>query len=83
MGFHDIKNWGKTVCNLIRKNATDSKIGNYTSAPYYEDNAYWFNFEDGKETYKEWFNKLSLEEQIEQLKSFMDEVFNYVNQMKK
>ena len=82
MGFHDIKNWGKTVCNLIKNNKTDSKVGNYSSAPYYEDNAYWFDFEDGKETYEEEFNKLSLDEQIEQIKTFMDEVFDYIYQLK-
>ncbi len=82
MGFHDIKNWGKTACDLIRKNGTDSKIGNFTSEPYYEDNAYWFNFEDGKDTYEDCFNKLSLDEQIEQIKSFMDEVFDYIYQLK-
>ena len=82
IGFHDTKNWGKTVCNLIRNNEIDRKIGNYTSAPYSEDNAYWFNFEDGKETYEEGFNKLSLDEQIEQIKSFMNEVFTYINELK-
>ena len=82
MGFHDIKNWGKTVCDLIRKNGTASKIGNYTSEPYYEDDAYWFNFEDGKDTYEECFNKLSLDEQINQIKTFMDDVFDYIYKLK-
>lgn len=83
MGFHDIKNWGKTVCNLLRNTVADTKVGKNTSAPYYEDNAYWFNFDDGKDTYEEEFNKLSLDEQIEQIKSFMDEVFNYIYKLKK
>lgn len=83
IGFHDEKNWGKTVCNLIKNNTSNVKVGKCTSEPYYEDNAYWFNFEDGKDTYEEEFNKLSLDKQMEQLKSFMDEVFNYIYKLKK
>ena len=43
-----------------------------------EDGAYWFNYINGKDTYEECFNKLSLNEQIEQIKAFMDEVFNLI-----
>jgi hypothetical protein len=82
MGFYDMENWGKTVCNLIRKNMTDSKVGKFTSEPYEEDDAYWFNFEDGKDTYEECFNKLSLDEQIGQIKTFMDEVFEFIYKLK-
>ena len=82
IGFHDEKNWGKTVCNLIRNNTSNAKGGKCTYEPYYEDHAYWFNFEDGKDTYEEEFNKLSLDKQMEQLKLFMDEVFNYIYKLK-
>lgn len=78
MGFWDNDNWGKAICNLLRKNVVDVKVGENTSAPYYEADAYWFDFDDDKETYKEGFNKLSLNEQTEQLKSFMDDVLNYI-----
>lgn len=83
IGFRDMNNWGKTVCNLISNNPTESEVGKFSSVPYYEDDAYWFNFEDGKETYEECFNKLSLDEQIEQIKTFMDEVFDYIYKLKK
>ncbi len=82
LGFHDENNWGKRICNLLRNTLANAKVGEYTSAPYYEDNAYWFDFDDDKETYEEGFNKLSLNEQMEQLKSFMDEVFNYIYKLK-
>lgn len=78
IGFWDNDNWGKAICNLLRKNVVDAKVGENTSAPYYEADAYWFDFDDDKETYEEGFNKLSLNEQTEQLKSFMDEVLNYI-----
>ena len=82
MGFYNKKNWGKNICTLIGNNLTQAKIGKYTSEPYKEDDAYWFNFDDGKETYGECFNKLSLDEQIEQIKTFMDDVFDYIYKLK-
>ena len=77
IGFTDKENWGKYVCELIKK-STELKEGTYTSAPYEEDGVYWFDYVDGKDTYQEWFNKLSLDEQTLQLKLFMDEVFNFI-----
>ena len=82
MGFWDKDNWGKPICNLLRKTVADAKVGENTSAPYYESDAYWFDFDDDKETYEEGFNKLSLNKQKEQLKSFMDEALNYIYKLK-
>lgn len=77
IGFNEKENWGKYVCDLIKK-STELKDGTYSSAPYPEDGAYWFDYVDGKDTYQEWFDKLSLEEQTHQLRLFMDEVFNFI-----
>ena len=78
IGFNDTENWGKCVCDLIKNAKSEIADGQLCTAPYPEDGAYWFNFIDGKDTYEECFNKLSLNEQIEQIKAFMDEVFNLI-----
>ena len=78
MGFNDTENWGKPVCDLIRNTRSEKEEGQLCTAPYLEDGAYWFNFVDGKETYEECFNKLALNEQIDQIKAFMDEVLNLI-----
>jgi hypothetical protein len=78
MGFNDTENWGKPVCDLIRNTRPEIEDGQLCTAPYLEDGAYWFNFVDGKDTYEECFNKLALNEQIDQIKAFMDEVLNLI-----
>lgn len=83
IGFYDKENWGKTICNLIDKAIGNIQEGIYCTAPYYEDDAYWFEYIDGKDTYEESFNKLTLNEQIDELKRFMDEVLNLVCNLSK
>ena len=78
IGFHDKENWGKPVCNLIKEAMGSIQEGKHSTVPYYEDDAYWFEYIDGKDTYEESFNKLSLNEQIGELKKFMDEVLNLI-----
>ena len=71
IGFWDIDGWGKPVCSIIKK-AGAIKKGKFHSKSYEEDGVYWFDFVDRDKT----FNTLSLEEQTDMLKSFMDEVLN-------
>ena len=80
IGFYNKENWGKPICDLLAK-AEKLNNGKYSSAPYEEDDAYWFDYIDERETYEEWFNKLSLEEQTNQLKYFMDEVFSLISEL--
>lgn len=80
IGFCNKENWGKPVCDLIEK-AENLNDGRYSSAPDEDGDAYWFYYIDEKETYEEWFNKLSLDEQTNQLKLFMDEVFNLISKL--
>ena len=80
IGFSKKENWGQSICTLLAK-AKDLTDGKYSSAPYEEGDAYWFDYIDGKETYEEWFDKLTLEEQTAQLKGFMDEVFNLISEL--
>ena len=71
IGFWDIDGWGKPVCSIIKK-AGAIKKGKLHSESYEEEGAYWLDFVDREKT----FNTLSLEEQTDMLKSFMDEVLN-------
>jgi hypothetical protein len=80
VGFLNATNWGKRVCNLIENIDNDGKL---YSAPYEEDGAYWFDFTDGKETYEEYFNKLSLDKQTELLRDFFDEVLELIYNLQK
>ena len=82
MGFWDAKNWGYPICRMLDNNS-DIKEGKLCSSPYYEDDAFWFDFIDGKDTYEEQFNKLSLEQQTDQLRDFMDEVLNLIYMLRK
>ncbi len=75
IGFWDRDGWGKPICDIIRM-AGKIKQGNLHSESFEEADAYWFDFIDDKDTYEEYFNKLSLDEQTEMLKSFMDGVLN-------
>ena len=75
IGFWDRDGWGKPICDIIRK-AGKIKQGNLHSESFEESDAYWFDFIDDRDTYEEYFNKLSLDEQTEMLKSFMDGVLN-------
>lgn len=83
IGFNNAENWGKPVCNIIKKNLDEWAEGKFCSKPYLEDNAYWFTFIDGHDRYGQHFDTLSLKEQTDQLKSFMDEVFETIYNMKK
>lgn len=80
IGFWNHKNWGKNIYNLLKKKNIENK-GEYSSVPYEVDNAYWLDFIEGKDINGKSFNKLTLDEQIMQMKSFMDEVFNIIYEL--
>ena len=80
IGFRNEKNWAKNICDIV-KNVKDD--GKHFSAPYEEDGAYWFDFIDGKETYEEYFNKLSLDKQADLLREYFDEVLELVYRLRK
>ncbi len=83
IGFYDMPGWGQNVCSLIKNAKQKIDAGRTYDVPYEESEAYWFDYTDGKETYEEYFNKLTLAEQTEQLKLFMDEVFEMIYSLRK
>lgn len=74
IAFLDIENWGKPICELIRRN--EGKFANLklSQSPVFEDDTYWFRFTPKKEGKEISFSALDLEEQTKMLKSFMDEI---------
>ena len=70
--------------NLLEK-ANCKKKGILTSAPYPEApegcDTYWFDFTYDNESHEDSFNQLTLDEQMIQLKQFMDEVFDTINSL--
>ena len=84
IGFTNQEGWGKTVYNLLEQ-ANCKKKGRLTSAPYIENpegpDTYWFDFTYGNESHEDSFNQLTLDEQMIQLKQFMDEVFDAINSL--
>lgn len=77
LGFCNRDGWGKPVFNVINKNPDTIPEGDFATAPYEEDGAYWFDFKKNDE-----FNALELEDQIKLLRSFFEEVIMSVYNIK-
>lgn len=71
LGFEDKQGWGKPVCEIIDKQLDKIDKGEYSTKPYREDGAIWFELTDDK--HKE-FDLADLEGQTQIIKNFMDEV---------
>lgn len=82
MVFYDSKGWGQSICNLIRKDKSDKNMLSQIFALSDEEDGCWFSYIDGYDTYEEHFNKMSIEEQKEQLQLFMDSVLEYIYKLK-
>ena len=71
LGFEDKQGWGKPVYELLDSRLDKIERDEFCTKPYREDGAIWFELTDEK--HKE-FDKISLEEQIQLIKEFMDRV---------
>ena len=71
LGFEDKQGWGKPVYELLDSRLDKIERDEFCTKPYREDGAIWFELTDEK--HKE-FDKISLVEQIQLIKEFMDRV---------
>lgn len=71
MGFESKEGWGKPVFDIM-KNASVEK--QFFKRPYQEDNSIWFELTEKKHFE---FDNSDLENQVQILKGFMDEVITY------
>lgn len=77
LGFCNRDGWGKPIFNIINRKPDAISEGDFATAPYEEDGAYWFDFKKNED-----FNTLELDGQIELLRSFFKEVVMSVYNIK-
>lgn len=81
LGFNAMKGCGKPVYEILDKHKKELKEGRYFCKPYYDDDegpGYWFDFKESKEFKNERFNKLSINEQESELRSYVNEVISFI-----